>query len=55
MKLTLTALFLAALAAPGGYQASTQYFTNVRQVVVAQPGRQNYIAIDQDVLGAFPS
>jgi hypothetical protein len=48
MRPTLAALMLAwVFAAAGSYQAATPYFTEMRDVAISAPDRQNYVVVDQ--------
>jgi len=42
-------LLLAALAAPAAPEPAIPYFTNVRDVQIAQPDRQNYLVVDEEI------
>jgi hypothetical protein len=50
MKFVLAAFLLLALVdAPTRPEAAIPYFTNVRDVQVAQPGSQNYFVVDEEL------
>jgi hypothetical protein len=49
MKYSPAAVLLAWLWAASGPDASIAYFINVREVTVAQPDRQNYVILDEEV------
>ncbi|HZC22234.1 MAG TPA: hypothetical protein VE866_02765, partial [Candidatus Binatia bacterium] len=50
MKLTVAVCLLFALAdAPTRPEAAIPYFTNVRDVQIAQPGSQNYFIVDEEL------
>lgn len=48
---SLAAVILLVLMAnvPGGHEASIAYFTNVRGVQVAEPARQNFFIVDEEL------
>jgi hypothetical protein len=49
MKYAAIVWTILAFAASDTPQASFQYFTNVREVKVAQPDRQNFIVVDEEL------
>ena len=50
MKLALAACLLFMLAdAPTRPEAAIPYFTNVRDVQIAQPGSQDYFVVDEEL------
>ena len=50
MKLVVAACLLFALAdAPTRLEVAIPYFTNVRDVQIAQPGSQNYFVVDEEL------
>ncbi len=49
MNRVLLLLVLCALAAPPAPEPAIPYFTNVRQVRIAQPGQQNYFVVDEEI------
>ncbi len=55
MKFFLSGLLFAALAVQSAPQSSVAYFTHVREVEVSDPGRQNYLVLDEQVWSAAQS
>lgn len=49
MNRVFLALLLCVLAAPAALEPAIPYFTNVREVHIAQPGQQNYFVVDEEI------
>jgi hypothetical protein len=46
MRLLISLLLFGMAAAASRPEAAIPYFTNVREVRIAEPGRQNFIIVD---------
>ena len=49
MRYASVGLLLVAFSAPTAPEPAIPYFTNVRDVQVSQPDRQNYLVVDQEI------
>lgn len=49
MKLAALCLLLLAIDAPSRPEQSVPYFTNVRDIQIAQPDRQNFFIVDEEI------
>jgi hypothetical protein len=49
MRYASVALLLVAFSGPSAPEPAIPYFTNVRDVRVSQPDRQNYLVVDQEI------
>lgn len=49
MRLLISLLLLGAVNAASRPEAAIPYFTNVREVRIAEPGRQNFIIVDEEL------